>query len=925
MHRAVTVLATTLALGGMFGTVSRADMYHPPTLTAGGVPAGAIISEVHTTTNDTFSWYGMRGWSTVEAKNLNLGTNGTWFPVVSTEATDFAWSVKAPNPDPTNSYAFRLNQLNGYFGAANCQQCHPTTYNQYSATAHAGAYTDPYALSNYSTACLTVGYHQATGFWDPSTNANLKNVGCENCHGPAGWHANSDHAVIRPAVSIDPMICGGCHQGATHPTYEEYSGSLHAQVNDDIKYGGNSGAYYSNTITLVIKGVSWVSQGYYVSTNSLTGVVATNPATGIINSTNYATGYDRQTSCGVCHSGAARMAMLNDYANRQAGVTNPLVLPTANDAGAWGPTCAVCHDPHTAQQFLTGFSIQYVTNIVAGVTNRVTNNIPIYQTQQLRNPTWSSNFFTMPSLSDKRYDSMGNAYYMNTTFSSLYDPNVNVCGQCHNTRGARWDGLAYGLTTNSSVTTVTNYGFTDTYVTNVYYSTNSVVTFTNGTYYTNVVVSSTSLPVYVGSVPATNVLTKTNLAIVTGLTTNITGYSRAPHNSPQYNILIGILQPDYLNTTNAKTVWTNSLITNGLGIYHTHSGITPRSGGPNTNQCSACHVPSYAVDANNNVTGHSFEMDTHICIQCHGSPKTWQVTQATRTNSIRNLVMLLNQWAQDKATNYLSVADYNKSLQNAWEFTAPGVLAGITNAGPASTNQVKLPAVIRQARFNTYMVRNDGSLGVHNPTFIPLLLSDAETKVLSEYPVAGFTASTVLGNPAVTNVINVVTNAGVKTTNFGYGLKVVFTTLNTNLTSYNWNFGDGNSSTVASPTNYYPNVGPYTVTFTGTGSGVTETLVRSNYITTVSPPVASFTTDVTSGTRPFTVHATSTGSGGLSYTWQIYTTTNASYSGYYVYDVTATATAVTYGTNLTAGSYKIILQSSNAAGSTSATNTITVN
>ena len=281
---------------------------------------------------------------------------------------------------------------------------------------------------------------------------------------------------------------------------------------------------------------------------------------------------------------------------------------------------------------------------------------------------------------------------------------------------------------------------------------------------------------------------------------------------------------------------------------------------------------------------------------------TWAVTQASTTNSIRNLVVLLNQWALDKAPAILGATDYNKSKMNSWEFTAPGVLASVTNTGPATTNQLKLPANILQARFNTYMVRNDGSFGVHNPTFIPLLLNDAETKVLSQYPVAAFQAKSLI----VTN-----------------GTKVVFTNLVSGLSSYSWNFGDGHTSTSANPTNTYSaGVGTYTVTFTGiSGDGLTtETLVRSNYIAVASLPVASFTSDVTSGTRPFTVNFSGAGSGGVSYRWQIFTNATASY---YISDTTTPS--VTYGTDIAAGTWKVIYRASNAAGSTSVTITIQVN
>jgi hypothetical protein len=158
-------------------------------------------------------------------------------------------------------------------------------------------------------------------------------------------------------------------------------------------------------------------------------------------------------------------------------------------------------------------------------------------------------------------------------------------------------------------------------------------------------------------------------------------------------MLIGILQPDYLNTTNGKAVYTNGLANNGMGIYATHSGIAARS--PyNTNQCVTCHVPSYKLNGAN-VTGHTFQMDTHNCTICHSSgAPDWVDYQLTTTNSIRNLTALLNQWASDKAPAILGSSAYNKSLQNSWEYTTPGPLASIANAGPSTANQLLLPTNI---------------------------------------------------------------------------------------------------------------------------------------------------------------------------------------------------------------------------------------
>ena len=398
MRRALAIVTTGLALGGIIGSAS-GQMYRMPTLGAGGgVPAQATLNPlIYTATNCTLSWYGMDGWYTVQATTNFL--TGPWNSVTSVEASAYAWTTTVANPDPTNSYFFRLSQANSYAGSPACGGCHGAQYTPWTATAHAHAYNDlvnSHQQNNSCVLCHTVGFGQPTGFDTNSPVASLEGVGCETCHGPAGWHKNSDHSVIVPALSVAPEVCGSCHQGH-NPQYNEFTNSLH--------YATASPA------------VSSISQA---------------------------------ASCGVCHSAAVRMAMLDDYANRLNGYTNALVMPTLSDVQAWGPSCATCHDPHgLTPSPLFG----YVTNIVAGVTNKIMVPLaPKYV--QLRNPLWSSNFYTMPAQADSRKDSSGTTYFMNTTFSSTYDPSVNVCGQCHNTRGARWDGRAYGLITN--VVPVTN-------------------------------------------------------------------------------------------------------------------------------------------------------------------------------------------------------------------------------------------------------------------------------------------------------------------------------------------------------------------------------------------------------------------------------------------------------------------------------------
>ena len=91
---------------------------------------------------------------------------------------------------------------------------------------------------------------------------------------------------------------------------------------------------------------------------------------------------DRISSCGRCHSGSVRVNLVEG---------TPLPVGDANQPLG----CPTCHQPHQ----LTGLP------------------------DQLRNPLFSTN-----------------DYYLTTTsiFTNNYDPTINLCGQCHNHRGASW-------------------------------------------------------------------------------------------------------------------------------------------------------------------------------------------------------------------------------------------------------------------------------------------------------------------------------------------------------------------------------------------------------------------------------------------------------------------------------------------------------
>ena len=106
------------------------------------------------------------------------------------------------------------------------------------------------------------------------------------------------------------------------------------------------------------------------------------------------------------------------------------------------------------------------------------------------------------------------------------------------------------------------------------------------------------------------------------------------------------------------------------------------------------------------------------------------------------------------------------------------------------------------------------------------------------------------GNNTYTDHINVnypapVANFTVDNTNVTEPQSVNFTDKSTgNITSYNWDFGDGTISTEQNPTHKYTTAGNYTVTETVTGLGGSDTQTLTDYIT-INPdttaPIANAT------------------------------------------------------------------------------------
>jgi hypothetical protein len=532
----------------------------------GGMPGLPIMTGIEFASNQAaITWDGPSGnyqvWQRTnlsESKWLTVGgpTNLIRTASIATDNGNEFFRVSGPAPY--------------YVGASTCATCHGGIQATVALTAHAGAFTSALFAAEGGQAnpsclaCHSVGHGLPTGFVSSSKTPQLEGVQCENCHGPAGNHAaNFFDPTVIPQVELAAQVCGGCHSAqyapasvaAQHPPFfENWSTSPHAAVTPGV----------------------------------LSSMAAS--AANI-------------SSCGRCHSGSARLALIAGQ-NPSATLTNDFNVPIA---------CAVCHDPHAQHVWTNMLSgVITFTNLLTGNVSLITNNElgPVY-TNQLLCALNSTNDFALAT---------------SDNFTNVYNPNINVCAQCHNDRGSAW---------------------TDT--------------------------------------------------------------SRSPHESPQYNMLLGTVGQLAAGPS--------------PGFPSTHSRLEL--------QCASCHMQE-----TNGSSGHTFEVATYqLCYNCHSDPAglVQLVTNAV-AGQIQQTVSYLDLWATNAAAGSTNAALAVLAQQYGtltWEYTTPGSLSTGTN-GPDATGQTLIPDDIKMARFDLYLVLYDGSYGVHNGPYDIELLEAAQSWIESE-------------------------------------------------------------------------------------------------------------------------------------------------------------------------------------------------
>ena len=160
-------------------------------------------------------------------------------------------------------------------------------------------------------------------------------------------------------------------------------------------------------------------------------------------------------------------------------------------------------------------------------------------------------------------------------------------------------------------------------------------------------------------------------------------------------------------------------------IYGTHGSET------NEGMCVTCHMPTYAINATTNTTGHTFE--AIACRDANGAP-----TSATDcTMSQRTFKSCLGSGCHGSevaARSALIAADTRLTAQSA-ELKRLVLAARATTKGAADWKSDTNVTPLEGADFNSQIMEHDLSRGVHNPFLVDALLTSSISYIKTYYGV----------------------------------------------------------------------------------------------------------------------------------------------------------------------------------------------
>jgi predicted CXXCH cytochrome family protein len=184
-----------------------------------------------------------------------------------------------------------------------CGNCHVGQQSRWQGTAHAHAWNTLAQSGHMQGVCqkchsvneLGNVVTESAGY-NSTHDARYQDVQCESCHGPGLDHASAPdntQPIASMAISQNPPTgCAECHNGVHHPFVEEWAQSKHGEVEPHVLQG-----------------------------------LETNPS-------QYAT-------CVDCHTGQGAL--------KAWGVDTRYIEQNPSASGHLAIVCAVCHDPHSAE------------------------------------------------------------------------------------------------------------------------------------------------------------------------------------------------------------------------------------------------------------------------------------------------------------------------------------------------------------------------------------------------------------------------------------------------------------------------------------------------------------------------------------------------------------------------------------------------